>query len=268
MTASINIFTRSAVNSLSRSSISFSTSSRIFSTGNPPGPSTIWPSIVPISAAIPEMKGFTKGLIFAAFRLIIESIMPMGLDPSEASFLSSTASNSGESSSNWSFSSTTFESANDPSLSLSCFSRKAGAKKVSMIMTFIVMRICLNCLGMIPLPYKPGTSSKSILMASQFVTPPANPKRPNAKMYRPAMLSSQSSIVKRIAMPATMNKNVTTLLMFPFSNKPGSSGWYFMHWSSKLASCIDVSPSSGFIDTVTTLGAFISVEGMVPTNRP
>lgn len=78
---------------------------------------------------------FTKGLIFDAFRLSIESITPMGLDPSEASFLSSTASNSGESSSNWSFSSTTFESANDPSLSLSCFSRKAGAKKVSLSYT-------------------------------------------------------------------------------------------------------------------------------------
>jgi hypothetical protein len=130
-----------------------------------------------------------------------------------------------------------------------------------MIISLSVALICLNCLGMIPEPYRPGTSSNSMVMANQLVTPPAKPNSPKARMYLvheggraspmhciisacmpveghqprrcdpktppahlPAMLSShEESLENRIAMPAAITAKVNTLLMLPFSKNPGSA---------------------------------------------
>ena len=90
-------------------------------------------------------------------------------------------------------------------------------------------------MGMIPLPYTPGILSKSMRTASRFVTPPANPNRPKPSTHRAysesGYLSSPTTATRRMT-PTISTTNVTMLLTFPFSKKPGSGAAYLMHCSS------------------------------------
>lgn len=73
-----------------------------------------------------------KGLIFAPVMFIIDNISPMGPSPIDASLSSSILSKVGESRRSVSLVSIILGSVNSPILSLSCFSRNFGSKKVSL----------------------------------------------------------------------------------------------------------------------------------------
>ena len=88
-------------------------------------------------------------------------------------------------------------------------------------MFFTVSLMATNCLGMTPLPYRPGILSKSILMANQFVIPPANEKRPKDSRYF-STVTSGAMLYK--TMPRSMQKKAATLLTSPMDSEPNIEG--------------------------------------------
>mmetsp|Transcript_33071 Transcript_33071/g.53497 ORF Transcript_33071/g.53497 Transcript_33071/m.53497 type:complete len:367 (+) Transcript_33071:99-1199(+) len=91
-------------------------------------------------------------------------------------------------------------------------SRYAWSKNVPMMASLMVSRISLNWRGMTPEPYMKGMRSKSILMASQFVKPPAYPKSPKERTY---FASPHPGKMRRSSTPAHMMQKVTRLLKSP-----------------------------------------------------
>mmetsp|Transcript_38436 Transcript_38436/g.100613 ORF Transcript_38436/g.100613 Transcript_38436/m.100613 type:complete len:230 (-) Transcript_38436:105-794(-) len=217
MTSSNNAFTISGVSNSNFLVIKPSSSLRIFTTSIAPGsqPSTST-SLKPTH--MPLIMGFTMVTIFSTDPpnkgIIIFSMAPSGLFDSSSSLVLSSESTLGPSkalviipliSTCWI---TRFP--------LSCrYCRMCpSSRKEFMITSLMVSRMDRNCRGITPLPYKKGMRSNSILTASQLVTPPANPNKPNAST-KFHFRNSASSMTRSSTMPSTMITKVTTLLQSP-----------------------------------------------------
>lgn len=101
-------------------------------------------------------------------------------------------------------------------------SRYGPSKNVFMIVSLITCRISLKRRGMTPEPGRLHTRSKSILIATQLVMPPAKPKRPAARIQRAhscpkvrAAPHSVPAVAALSSMPTSIMLNVAQLLMLP-----------------------------------------------------
>mmetsp|Transcript_47659 Transcript_47659/g.118017 ORF Transcript_47659/g.118017 Transcript_47659/m.118017 type:complete len:223 (+) Transcript_47659:658-1326(+) len=86
-----------------------------------------------------------------------------------------------------------------------------------MIVFFTTSRISLNLRGMTPDPGSPSTRSKSILIASQLVIPPAKPKSPAASVHLAAPCAKDCPLPAAAfsAIPTSMIEKVAQLLSVP-----------------------------------------------------
>mmetsp|Transcript_9586 Transcript_9586/g.11128 ORF Transcript_9586/g.11128 Transcript_9586/m.11128 type:complete len:322 (-) Transcript_9586:209-1174(-) len=256
ITAWRSILTLLGVSSLNRSVTRRSTDSRILPTMLPSW--TVSLSSLLRLGEIELTNILMKGIIFL-WSIPIMVIMRATIPPSLRIFSSLDSSKVSNSSVEIIFCSWSCTLSGDmfgSSFPASCFSKNVSSKKVSMIIFFIVSLMDLNCRGMIPVPgiglLSVGSGSNNIFTAIQFVTPPANPKRPAARMYRPAtapatLLSFQSSLYTILsASPTIIIAAVVQLLIFPFSQKPIGSPAYFIHCASRESSSMEAFPSGIF----------------------
>ena len=84
------------------------------------------------------------------------------------------------------------------------------SKNVSRIIVFKAPKMSLNLLGITPEPMRNGMRSNNIFTASQFVTPPAKPNNPKARMKPADAFLAPSEV--RMMRPITSTIAVATLL--------------------------------------------------------
>mmetsp|Transcript_14790 Transcript_14790/g.39196 ORF Transcript_14790/g.39196 Transcript_14790/m.39196 type:complete len:214 (+) Transcript_14790:130-771(+) len=185
MTAAIILLTRKGVSVSIRSVSTLSISPLTVSTSTISVRSKFCASVSIRSAPMPMSIGFSMGTIVSNppnIGAIVWSSKPSGVAASFSSFLARSWSKLSPAIAFRSFDLTSTFSSKLPDLVERYSDRNFFSKNVSRIIVFKAPRMSLNRLGITPDPIKNGMRSNSILTASQFVTPPANPNNPKARM--------------------------------------------------------------------------------------